>query len=152
VYSIPVLGTLIHCSRLTAFTELLAILIENAIPLPEAYRLAAEASSEPFLTASAAQVQGSLEQGQRLGGIMRTSRLTPELIAWMVGVGEERGDLPKALRQLTAIYRRQVEVRATFLKSVLPPFMIVVTAGALVMFFAISVFLPLIKLIEGLAK
>jgi hypothetical protein len=38
------------------------------------------------------------------------------------------------------------------LRSVLPAFMIIATAGVLVTVFAFTVMLPMIKLIEGLSK
>src|SRR5262249_55726898 len=56
IYSFPIIGTLIYAARLAAFTELLAILIDFDTPLPEAFLLAGEASSEPIMAASARQV------------------------------------------------------------------------------------------------
>jgi type II secretory pathway component PulF len=50
------------------------------------------------------------------------------------------------------MYRRQVEMRAGLLSSVLPPILIICTAGLFVAFFAVSMMLPMIKLIEGLSK
>ena len=50
VYFIPVIGSLTRSARLAAFCDLLGILIDQAVPLPEALRLAAEASSDPLLT------------------------------------------------------------------------------------------------------
>jgi type II secretory pathway component PulF len=50
------------------------------------------------------------------------------------------------------MYRRQVEVRAGLLRSVLPPFLIVSTVGVLIAAFVFAVMLPLIKLLEGLSK
>jgi len=49
VYSIPVVGTLIRAERLAAFSELLAILVDHGLPLPEAFRLAGDASSDPVM-------------------------------------------------------------------------------------------------------
>ena len=70
----------------------------------------------------------------------------------MVGLGEQRGTLGKALHQVADVYRRQAAMRAALLRSVLPPFLIVATAGVLVALFVLSVMLPLIKLLEGLAR
>jgi type II secretory pathway component PulF len=76
----------------------------------------------------------------------------PELIAWMTAVGERRGELGKSLHHVAELYRRQVERRAALLRTVLPPFLIVATAGVLVCLFVFALILPMVKLLEGLAK
>ncbi len=152
LYAIPIVGTLIRATRLAAFTELLAILIDHSLPLPEAFRLAGEASSDPLLTMAGPQVEQDLSQGIPLGTALRNHGLVPELIAWMTGFGEQRGSLGKTLHQVAEIYRRQAELRAGLLRSVLPPFMIIVSAAVIVVFFVMAIMLPMIKLLEGLSK
>lgn len=151
-YAVPIVGTLVRSMRLAAFAELLAILVDQEVPLPEAFRLAGEASSDPFTAASSQQVQQDLAEGMPLWAVLRSRQLVPELIAWMTGLGERRGDLGKAMHQVAQIYRRQVEVRAAILRSVLPPLLIIFTAGTLVGYFALAILLPMYKLLEGLSK
>jgi type II secretory pathway component PulF len=152
IYSIPVFGTLVRAARLAAFTELLGILVDNQLPLPEAFLLAGQASSEPIMAATAHHVHDELSQGRPLGEVLRGRGLVPEWVSWMTGLGEHRGNLGKALHQIAEMYRRQVEMRAALLRSLLPPFFIICTAGIFVSFFVFAMMLPLIKLIEGLSK
>ncbi len=151
VYSMPLVGTLVRSARLAAFSDLLAILVDHAMPLPEAFRLAGKASSDPLMASAAVYVEQDLCDGKTLGEALRTRRLVPELIAWMTGLGERRGNLSQSLHQAAQVYRRQVEMRAAMLRSVLPPFLILGTAAVLVGFFALSMFLPLIKLLAELS-
>jgi type II secretory pathway component PulF len=152
IYAIPIVGTLVRSARLAAFTELLAILIDFETPLPEAFELAGGASSEPIMAAAAHEVKRELEMGRPLAEALRGRGLVPEWVAWLTGLGERRGALAKALHQIAEMYRRQVELRAGLLRSVLPPFLIICTAGVLVTFFALAMMLPMIKLIEALSK
>jgi type II secretory pathway component PulF len=152
VYAVPVVGTLIRSARLAAFAELMAVLVEFELPLPEAFRLAGGASSDPLMAARAGVIHGRLSQGMPLGMALRGLGLLPEWVAWMAGAGEQRGALAPALRQIAALYGRQVEARSAILRSVLPAFMIIATAGVLVATFAMSVMLPMIGLLEGLSK
>jgi type II secretory pathway component PulF len=151
VYSIPLVGALIRSSRLAAFTNLLSILVEHAVPLPDAFRLAGDASSDPLMAHAARYVEHDLREGRSLGEAMRNRRLVPELIAWMTGLGERRGSLSESLRQISELYYRQAEVRAAMLRSVLPPFLILGTAALLVGFFVIAMFMPLIQLLDALS-
>jgi type II secretory pathway component PulF len=152
IYAIPVAGTLIRTARLAAFTDLLAILVDHELPLPEAFRLAGEASSDPIMAAAVGRVQHDLNQGVPLGAALRGAGLVPEWVAWMAGLGERRGALGPALHQVAAMYRRQAEVRAALLRSVLPPFLVLCTAGLFVSVFVLTMMLPMYALLEGLSK
>lgn len=152
VYALPVIGTLLRSSRLAAFSDLLGLLVENHVPLPEAFRLAGQASSDPLLVSASGQVERDLAQGQTLAQTLRERHLVPELILWMTGLGEQRGTLSKSLHQVAEVYRRQAEMRAALLRSLLPSLMIIFAAGVIVGFFILAIMMPLIKLLEGLSK
>lgn len=152
VYAVPIVGTLIRSARLAAFTDLLAIMLDHKLPLPEAFRLAGEASSDPIVAVSARQATQDLSQGMPLAEVMRGRSLTPEWVAWMMGMGERRGSLGETLHHIAETYRKQVEMRAALLRTTLAPFLIVCTAGIFVVFFIFALMLPLIKLMEGLSK
>jgi type II secretory pathway component PulF len=152
IYAIPIAGTLTRSARLAAFTDLLAILIDHELPLPEAFRLAGEASSDPIMAGAAEQVYQDLSQGMPLAETLRGRALVPAWVSWMAGLGERRGSLGNTLHQVAEMYRRQVDIRATLLRSVLPPFLIVCTAGLFVVFFIMVMMLPMIRLLEALSK
>ncbi len=152
VYSVPLVGTLIRSARLAAFTELLAILVDHALPLPEAFQLAGEASSDPVMAWQARDICRQLNEGRSLGETLHGRGLVPEWVAWMTGLGERRGTLGKTLHQVADLYRRQVEMRAALLRSVLPPFLIVVIGGFFAGFFIFAAMLPMVKLLEGLTR
>lgn len=150
-YAVPLLGTMVRSARLAAFTDLLAILVEHETPLPDAFRLAGESSSDPVMAASSKSIVDELGHGKPLGTVLRGRGLVPEWVAWMVGLGELRGSLGPTLRQIAEMYRRQVEMRAALVRSVLPPFLVVMTAGAFVTLFIFVLILPMVRLIEGLS-
>jgi type IV pilus assembly protein PilC len=152
VYSLPIVGTLVRSARLAAFTELLAILVDHSLPLPEAFLLAGSASSDPLMAGTALEVQQQLALGMPLREALRGRGLVPEWVAWMAGLGEQRGTLGASLHQVAAVYRRQVETRAALLRTVLPPFLIIVTAGLFVSLFVITVMSPMYWLLESLSK
>jgi len=150
IYTLPIVGTLIRSARLAAFTDLLGILVKQQVPLTEAFRLAGQASSDPLTASGAREVETQLSQGASLGDALRHSRLMPEFVSWMTGLSEKRGTLGEALHQVAQIYRRQVDMRANLLKSVLPPFLVIVTAGVLAGLFIAGIMHPLLALMEGL--
>ena len=52
----------------------------------------------------------------------------------------------------TDLYRRQVEMRVAMLRSILPPVMILCTAGLFAVFFVVTIMLPMIRLLGALSK
>jgi type II secretory pathway component PulF len=151
VYAVPIVGTLIRSSRLAAFTDLLGILVDHGLPLPEAFGLAGAACSDPILSAAAKDVQADLSQGVPLGEVYRNRKLVPELIAWMTAMGEQRGSLGTTLHHVADLYKRQTEMRANLLRSVLPPLIILFTAAIIVTLFILGVAVPLMSLFDGLS-
>ncbi|MFO0797853.1 MAG: type II secretion system F family protein [Gemmataceae bacterium] len=152
VYLVPMVGGLIRTARLAAFTELLGLLVEYGVPLPAAVRLAGGASSDPGMAAEAETVEARLAEGTGLAEAFRGRGLVPDWVAWLAAAGERRGGLGPALREAAAVYRRQVDARAAVLRSVLPPFVVVITAGSLTTCFVVAIMAPLLKLLEGLSK
>ena len=150
IYLIPIVGSVIRSARLAAFTDLLGMLVEYGVPLPTAIRLAGNASSDPGMVERAGQVEEKLRQGVSLALAFRL--LVPDWVAWLAAAGEKRGGLAPALREIAAVYRQQVATRSAVLRSVLPSFVVIATAGVLTGAFVVAVMFPMIKLIEGLSK
>jgi type IV pilus assembly protein PilC len=73
------------------------------------------------------------------------------MVCNMVEVGEETGDLDTMLYKVADFYDEEVDNTVKALISLLEPMMIVFLGGA-IGFIVISLFLPLIKLLEGLSK
>jgi type II secretory pathway component PulF len=151
VYALPVVGTLIRSARLAAFTDLLGILVDQSIPLADALSLAAAASSDPLLAEAADHITRELGHGVPLAVTLKSKRLVPELVVWMIGFGENQGTLGPALHQLAQMYRRQAETRAALLRVVLPPFLIICLAVFLGGLFIFGIMTPMQGLLEGLS-
>jgi type II secretory pathway component PulF len=150
IYALPIFGSLIRSARLAAFVELLGILVDRSIPLPEALRLSAEASSDPLLLLGSRQVEADLGQGKLLGEALWQQMLVPELVVWMITYGEKQGTLGATLHQVAQVYRRQTELRADLLRTVLPSLVIVFLAVFLGTCFILGLLTPMYGLLEGL--
>ena len=150
-YGIPLVGTVVRSARLAAFAELLAILVEFEVPMPEAFRIAGQASPDPVMARQADRVIKDLEHGTSLAGALTGRGLVPEWMSWMAGAGIKHGQLAAALGQVATVYRRQVESRIAILRSVLPSFIIIITAGTVVLLFGLAVIVPMMHLIIGLS-
>ncbi|TWT99948.1 Type II secretion system protein F [Botrimarina colliarenosi] len=76
-------------------------------------------------------------------------RVVDDLVVNMVDVGEETGELDTMLYKIADVYDEMVAVRTDSLTKLLEPLLVIFLGGA-VGFIVVSLFLPLVKLIEGL--
>ena len=72
------------------------------------------------------------------------------MVVNMVDVGEETGDLDTMLYKIADFYDEEVDVLVESLISLLEPIMIVVL-GFIIGAIVISLFLPLLELLDGLS-
>jgi type IV pilus assembly protein PilC len=72
------------------------------------------------------------------------------MVIHMIGVGEESGSLDFMLQKIADFYEDEVEAKVASLTAAIEPLMIVFL-GFIVGFIVIAMFLPLIKVIEGLS-
>ena len=97
------------------------------------------------------RVYESIREGDTIAQPLKESRLVDDMVINMIDVGEETGDLDTMLYKIADVYDEEVNVMVESLISLLEPIMIVVLGG-IIGFIVIALFLPLIKLIEGLSK
>jgi type II secretory pathway component PulF len=150
IYAIPLVGRLLRSARLASFTDLLAILVEHEVPLPEAFHLAGAASSDVLAASASREVEKELRDGRDLAAALKGRSEFPAAFSWMAGMGARRGSLATTLRSEADRYRRQAEARAALLRSVLPPAFIILIALIIVGVFGVAIFLPLLNLLESL--
>jgi general secretion pathway protein F len=74
---LPWVRQTLQFSQAAAFTEVLALLVENQVPLPTGLVLAAEACGDPRLAAAAKQLAEELERGQSPGDNARVAPAMP---------------------------------------------------------------------------
>jgi len=148
---IPVLGALVEKSIVARTMRTLGTLISSGVPILEAINIVKETSNNAVFERMFSRVFESIREGDTIADPLRESRLVDDMVTNMVEVGEETGDLDTMLYKISDFYDEWVDTLVKSLISLLEPIMIVFLGfaiGAIV----ISLFLPLIKLLEGLSK
>lgn len=109
-----------------------------------------------FFVKGGASIAGSLTlAGGVIGGVYyflrMNRRVADDLVVNMVDVGEETGELDTMLYKVADTYDEEVRVLTDSLMSLLEPLLIIFLGGA-VGFIVISLFLPLVDLIQNLSS
>ncbi len=148
---VPILGDLVEKTIVARTMRTLGTLISSGVPILEAISIVKETSNNAVFERMFQRIFESIREGETIADPLRESRLVDDMVTNMVEVGEETGDLDTMLSKIADFYDEQVDNLVKALISLLEPIMIVFlgfTIGAIV----ISLFLPLIKLLEGLSK
>jgi type IV pilus assembly protein PilC len=147
---LPVVGQLSNKIAVTRWTRTLGTLISAGVPILDAIKVTAETAGNEVYTNMLYKIHNSIRQGDTFAGPLHQSKVVDGIIANMVAVGEETGDLDKMLTKIADNYDEQVDVLVAGLMSLLEPVM-VICLGGLVGFIVMSVFLPMIQVITSLS-
>jgi type IV pilus assembly protein PilC len=148
---IPLIGKLIEKTIVARTTRTLGTLVASGVPILEALSIVRETCNNAVFERMYQRVYESIREGDTLAQPLKESRLVDDMVVNMVDVGEETGDLDTMLYKIADVYDEEVNVMVESLISLLEPLMIVVL-GFVIGTIVIALFLPLIKLLEGLSK
>ena len=148
---IPLMGKILEKSIVARTMRTLGTLVASGVPILEALSIVRETSNNVVFERMFTRVIESIREGDTIADPLKQSRLVDGMVTNMVEVGEETGDLDTMLFKIADFYDEEVDTAVKGLISALEPLMIVVL-GLIIGTIVIALFMPLIKLIEGLSK
>ena len=148
--SAPVLGQLYHSSILARMADAEALLIGAACDMPTALRLSANATGSEKLKLEADLIAGQIEKGNPVLEAGQFCRVIPRIFLYSMQLGVQRNELQDNLYSLSEMYSQQVRCHQSKLQAFLMPLMLILV-GLVLMFSIVSLFLPMIKMVETLS-
>jgi type IV pilus assembly protein PilC len=148
---IPVFGKLNHKVAIARFSRTLGTLLVSGVPILQALETVAGALDNEIIADAVMAARAAIREGERIGDPLAKSGLFPPMVVQMISIGEETGALDAMLHKVADFYESEVEATLQSLTAALEPVMIVMLGG-IVGFIVISMFLPLIAIINELAS
>ena len=146
---VPLFGMIIRKSTIARFSRTLGTLIASGVPILDALAIVKESIGNRVVGDAIENVHGSIREGESIAGPLTQSDVFDAIIVNMIEVGEETGELDKMLLKISDNYDEDVDVAVESMTSLLEPILIV-GMGLVVGFIVISLFLPLVSLIQQL--
>jgi len=146
---IPLFGTVISKSVIARFTRTLGTLVASGVPILEALNITKETAGNAVVSRAIGHVHDSIREGESIAEPLAQSKICDDMVVNMIDVGEETGDLDKMLLKIADQYDDDVDAAVNGMTSLIEPLMIVFL-GVVVGFIVISLFLPLIELMNSL--
>ncbi|MFH0909960.1 MAG: type II secretion system F family protein [Planctomycetota bacterium] len=147
---LPVFGIIIRKTSISRFCRTLGTLTSSGVPILDALAILKSAVGNAVVEGAVMDVHNSIREGESIAEPLKRSGVFDVLSVNMVAVGEETGELDKMLIKVADSYDSDVDAMVTGMMSLLEPFLII-GMGLVAGFIVISLFLPLVKMIETLA-
>lgn len=143
----PVFGNLLIGIYMVRFIELLDLLMRAALPITNALRVTSESMTNEAMRGDVCGMLRAVEGGRSLSdAFSRTTWLTP-LVKRMLAIGEQSGRTDQIFDYLRKYYTQQTQRSIKMMSTLIEPIM-VVSLAAVVLFFALAIFMPMWKLLK----
>jgi type IV pilus assembly protein PilC len=146
----PVFGKLSHKIALARFARTLATLLSSGVGILQAMETVAGTVSNDIIADAILSARASIREGERIGEPLARSKLFPPMVVQMISIGEESGSLDPMLSKVADFYENEVDSAVASLTSAIEP-VLIISLGVVVGFIVISLFLPLIAVIQNLS-
>ncbi|HEX5051613.1 MAG TPA: type II secretion system F family protein [Planctomycetota bacterium] len=142
---VPVFGDLMRKQSMARFTITLATLLRSGVPALQALQVTKSVLDNKVLQGALQQVHDRVIEGTDIATPMKISGEFPPTVSYMVGVGEQAGNLEEMLERIAGTYDEEVDLATQKLTSVIEPLIIVMLA-VVVAGIVIAIVMPLLQL------
>jgi len=149
---VPGVASILDGATSAQFADWLALLVEHGVPWSESVRLAAEATGDARLVASATAISAASDRGEPLAESLKGARAIPPLLAWLMGEGRGQDALATMLRHAATSYRRRAMRRASALRVALPSVLLVGIGATATFLYTMTLFAPWTALLRGMTQ
>ncbi len=142
----PVFGAVLKKVAVARFSRTLATLLSSGVPILESLDITAKTAGNMVITEAIQKVRAGVERGQTFVEPLRATQVFPNMVAQMIGIGEQTGAMDSMLSKIADFYEQEVDAAVKQMLTLIEPIMIGflgVTIGSIV----IAMYLPLFTLI-----
>ncbi|MHC5010359.1 MAG: type II secretion system F family protein [Planctomycetota bacterium] len=145
----PVVGPLAKKIVVARFSRTFGTLIASGVPILEALDICRDTAGNVIMAGALDGVRESISEGGTIAEPLGESGIFDDIVVNMIDVGEETGELDKMLIRVADNYDDEVDVSVGAITSIIEPLLIIFLGGA-VFLIVLGLFMPLLKLIEGI--
>jgi type IV pilus assembly protein PilC len=143
------IGDTVQKISLARWSRTFSALYSAGVPIMQAIEVTGQTAGNVVLEEAMDSVIESVKSGGSIAAPLKDSPIFPPMVAQMIAVGEETGNLDTMLSKVADFYEDEVAAAVKALTSILEPIMIVLV-GAIVGFIVIAMYMPLFKVYDAI--
>ncbi len=132
------------------FSRTLATLVAAGVDIIKALEITGSAAGNYVVETALAKVRESVHAGEGLSQPLAENEVFPPMVAQMMRIGEESGELQKMLDKIADFYEDEVDAAIASLTTIIEPAMMIFVGG-IVGVIVISMYLPMFKMYQLIA-
>ena len=151
ILKIPVLGDIMRKIAVARFSRTLSTLLSSGVPILQSLDITARTAGNVIIEEAITSVRTGVERGESFVDPLKATDVFPNMVAQMIGIGEQTGALDAMLGKIADFYEQEVDAAIANLLTLIEPLLIGflgVTIGSIV----IAMYLPLFTLIGKLSQ
>ncbi|MCA1817204.1 MAG: type II secretion system F family protein [Acidobacteria bacterium] len=148
---LPVLGAVLKKIAIARFSRTLSTLLASGVPILQSLEITARTAGNTRIEEAVLKIRAGVERGEQFVEPLKAAEVFPNMVAQMVGIGEQTGALDSMLGKIADFYEQEVDSAIANLLTLMEPIMIGflgVTIGSIV----IAMYMPLFTLIGKLSN
>lgn len=144
VLKIPLLSDLMQFSNFANFVAVLQVAYDAGVPIIECLYLANMTLTNYTLKTKIETATQRVQQGQHLSVALRSTKVMPKMILFMIATGEQSGRLGDMLLQATMFIDKKLDGIIDTMTKMIEPIMLIVI-GSIVLTLALALYMPLFQ-------
>ena len=138
----PIVGEVVLQITFAQFCHVLSNLLKSGVPILQSIAVAARSTGNSFLSSVFGKVADSVKEGEGMAGPLARFNIVPRLVIQMIAAGENSGSLDVMLLKVADFFTGEAERKIKRISTLIEPLLILALAG-IVLFVAVSIFLPM---------
>ena len=143
------IGDIVQKVALARWSRSFAGTVSSGVPILQAIKIAGDTAGNAVVQEAMDDVYDSVKRGGTIARPLEQNPVFPAMVAQMVSVGEESGQLETMLEKVADFYEAEVDAKVKALTSLIEPVMIMFV-GAVVGFIVIAMYLPIFQMYDNI--
>ena len=139
----PILGNFIISISIARLCKSIGSMLESGVPLLKSIRMSKNITSNVILQQGLAEAARKVKRGSHLSEALDKVNVFPEVVTYMIGIGEETGQLSNMLLEISENYEQDSKKTLEKFMKIFEPVVILIM-GVSIGFIIISMLLPIL--------
>jgi type IV pilus assembly protein PilC len=140
------IGDVVQKVALARLSRTLSTLVAAGVDIIQALEITGSTAGNWVIEKGLANVGTKVQEGARISEPLTEDPIFPPMVAHMVKIGEETGELDKMLGKIADFYEDEVDASIQALTSIIEP-VLMIGVGIMVGTIVISMYLPMFKML-----
>jgi len=141
----PGIGQFLLKVDLMRFSRTLGLLVRSGVPIVRGVHLAIQTVENELIRTELEKCREDLIAGHSFGESLRQIKYMPDMVGYLIAVGEESGNMAGSLEDIAETYHQETDDALKVMTTLLEPLLIIVV-GSIIGLIVIAMLLPIFNL------